>query len=145
MLSLVLRAPRKLRFWGDCLLPVPSVLGGWGADWHPLAVLRGEPGLEPGRYLYRQPVRSVSTWKCDSLPEWVVVQHPISLLAPLRVLESPAALQEKLGRKLRSKAGTDVLTPNVPASSGQSPGKDPALLISEPECSLSGQSWLFSS
>lgn len=48
----------------------------------------GEPSLSPGKCLYRQPVRSVSTWKCDSLPEWDVAQHAISSLTPPSVLPS---------------------------------------------------------
>lgn len=82
MLSLVLRALRKLCFWGHWLFPMPSVLGAEVQTGILLAVLRGggEPGLKPGRYLYRQPVRSVSTWKCDSLPKWLWFNIPYPFL-----------------------------------------------------------------
>lgn len=107
-----------------------------------------DPSLRPGRYLYIQKVRSVSTWRCDSLPKWDVVQHPISFLTPSSDLSNPhwnsSNSARETHRKLRSKARMDVLTQNVPANQGESQNKDAPLLISE-----SGvfclDSWLFSS
>lgn len=59
-----------------------------------------DPSLRPGRYLYIQKVRSVSTWRCDSLPSGMWFNIPSHfLLLPvisLTLIGILATLQEKL-------------------------------------------------